>query len=94
MNKTLALPPRGTMRIMGTLRPQANVIGISEQIGARWAHRRVDMSRHYTIPIPNYGKIVKGNMYKSCRHVKPGQWKDPASMHNTPVPATAPGYYA
>ena len=27
------------------------------------------MSRHYTIPIPNYGKIVKGNMYKSCRHV-------------------------
>ena len=34
MNKTLALPPRGTLRILGTLRPQANVLGISEQIGA------------------------------------------------------------
>ena len=33
-NKTLALPPRGTLRILGTLRPQANVLGISEQIGA------------------------------------------------------------
>ena len=46
-----------------------------------WAHRRVDMSRHYTIPIPNYGKIVKGNMYKSCRHVTPGPWKDTDSVN-------------
>ena len=32
MNNTLALPPRGTLRILGTLRPQANVLGISEQM--------------------------------------------------------------
>ena len=34
IDKTLAQPPRGTLRILGTLRPQANVLEISEQIGA------------------------------------------------------------
>ena len=34
IDKTLAQPPRGTLRILGTLRPQANVLGISEQVGA------------------------------------------------------------
>ncbi|KAI0224296.1 hypothetical protein LSAT2_024684, partial [Lamellibrachia satsuma] len=34
IDKTLAQRTRGTLRILGTLRPQANVLEISEQIGA------------------------------------------------------------
>ena len=34
IDKTLAQLPCSTLWILGTLRPQANVLGISEQIGA------------------------------------------------------------
>ena len=34
LNKTLVRPPRGTLWILGALRPQTNVLGISEQVGA------------------------------------------------------------
>ena len=34
IDKTVAQPYRGTLRILGTWRPQANVLGISEQVGA------------------------------------------------------------
>ena len=34
IDKTLAQLPCSTLRILGTLRPQANVLGISEEIGA------------------------------------------------------------
>ena len=85
MNKTLSLTPRGTLQILGTLRPNANVLGIRADWNPRcvmcWAHRRVDISRHYTILIPNYGKIVKGKTYKSCRHVTPGLLKDTVSVN-------------
>ena len=33
IDKPLAQPTLGTLRILGTLRPQANVLGISEQVG-------------------------------------------------------------
>ena len=62
MNKTLALPPRDALRILGTLRPQANVLGISEQIGApEVSVLGPHLCGHVpmlTIPIPSYGQIA------------------------------------
>ena len=61
LNKTLVRPPRGTLWILGALRPQANVLGISEQVGAPEvsvqgpsAYGHVSA---FTSQIPIYGQI-------------------------------------
>ena len=61
LNKTLVRPPRGTLWILGALRPQANVLGISEQVGAPEVSVQ-DPSSYghipaFTNPIPIYGQI-------------------------------------
>ena len=66
IDKTLAQPPRGTLRILGTWRPQANVLGISEQVGAL----KVQCAGPTSVwalhgATPNYGQIVLGKS-RSC----------------------------
>ena len=60
-DKTLVQPPCGTPSRLGTLRPQANVLEISEQIGApEVSVQDPHLCGHVpmlTIPITSYGHV-------------------------------------
>ena len=63
IDKTLAQPPRGTIRILGTLRRQANVLEIGEQVGVLEVQcagpTGVYMSRHSKFQLPSMGKYIR-----------------------------------